>query len=66
MKVTKFGIELGAAFEEAEPIEISYGFASITAFINEGGDLVITTKRGQWHIESNSGGSDIRLIIENN
>lgn len=41
MKVKKLGIAWGAAYEEAEPIEIQHGFARVEAYSDEGGDLVL-------------------------
>ena len=41
MKVKRLGIEWGAAFEDAEPIEVSYQGAQFQSFISEGHDLVV-------------------------
>lgn len=43
MQVKKLGIEWGAAYEEAQPIEVSNGSAKVLIFVSESGDLVIQT-----------------------
>lgn len=51
MKVRAMGLEWGAAFEEAEPIQVSYNGAEYMSWITEGHDLVIqvpTHSKVEW------------------
>lgn len=63
MKVKKLGLEWGAAFEEATPVQITHGEAEIIVYVTEGGDLCVQTVRADWQLSSHNGGSDCKLII---
>lgn len=63
MKVKKLGLEWGAAFEEATPIQITQGEAEVIVYVTEGGDLCVQTVRANWRLSSHTGGSDCKLII---
>lgn len=41
MKIRKLGIEWGAAYMEAKPINISHGTAMFEAFVSEKNNIVI-------------------------
>ena len=63
MKITKLGLEWGAAYEEATPVQITHGDAIVIILVSEGGDLVVQTKGGDWKITSAAGGSDVKLTV---
>ena len=63
MKVKKLGLEWGAAFEEATPIQITHNEAEVIVYVTEGGDLCVQTVRADWQLSSHNGGSDCKLII---
>ena len=63
MKVKKLGLEWGAAFEEATPVQITHGEAEIIVYVTEGGELCVQTVRAYWRLTSYNGGSDCKLII---
>ena len=64
MKVKKLGIEWGAAFEEAQPVQITQGEAMIVVYVSEKGELVVRTQNSDWRVTSEVGGS-CRLVVEN-
>ena len=64
MKVKKLGIEWGAAFEEAQPVQITQGEAMIVVYVSEKGELVVRTQNSGWRVTSEVGGS-CRLVVEN-
>ena len=63
MKVIRLGIGWGAAYNEATPVQITHGDATVIIFVSEGGDLVVQTKEGDWKITSAAGGSDVKLTV---
>ena len=63
MKIKKLGLEWGAAFEEASPIQIIHGNVKIVVHVTESGDLCIYTVGAEWQLKSHNFGSDCKLII---
>lgn len=61
--IKKLGLEWGAAFEEATPVQITHGEAEILVYVTEGNDLCVQTVRADWRLTSHHGGSDCKLII---
>ena len=47
MKVTKLGLEWGAAFEEATPIRITHGEHCIEVFVSENHTLIVQAYHAQ-------------------
>ena len=64
MKIKRLQMEFGPAWEEAQPVRITHGDASILIYLRNGTELVVETERADWKVQSAFGGSDCKLILQ--
>ena len=63
MKLKLLGLEWGAAYEEAQPVQITHGQAEVVVYVTEKGDLCVHTVRSECIVRSHSGGSDLEMLV---